>query len=189
MILLTFLVAGTITATINNHVFMGEMYCAPYIDAIETDPVRRRFYPHVVALHRCKGGTGAGSNLLCHPKNIDSLTVKVIVLDDNSPASVVMQNHTKCTRVCSGGPSECNQYQTWSQDTCQCQCYFPDKVDCGKNHIWDAKSCECRCSRGMQKCASGKFWDEKSCTCICDEFQSCSGYFDIDSCKCIHSVP
>ena len=173
---------------------LANVYCAPHVHYIETDPESSQYYPLMVRLHRCEGSHGKASPKFidCVPAKIETVQVPVHRVDDQTKEriNIPLLNHTQCRKECKMTRSACNQHESWDADRCQCVCNYPNdfqlQPECSTKHtfITSAGRCGCRCLVQRGTCPVNKVWDHTTCGCICAKLCPSDSVIDQDTCFC-----
>ena len=180
---------NVLPSMVNNSVTLDNVYCAPYVDYVKTDPHSNQYFPYMVELHRCKGSwkKWSLSFIDCAPTEdgIQIIDVHVSRVENrNIDLTIAMVNHTDCTKRCVKDGGVCTSYEKWNNEQCRCECKHEmnSNPPCSEGKIW--RGCDCVCPPGERHCGYSKVWSNDSCSCVCQE-RDCQGDFDEDTCQCL----
>ena len=84
-------------------------------------------YPFMISLDKCNGSCNTVDDLstkACVPSKTKDVNVKVSnMITNRNKAKTLVIKQISCDFKCNFNGTTCKSNQTWSNETCQCECY------------------------------------------------------------------
>ncbi|XP_004535321.1 uncharacterized protein LOC101448652 isoform X2 [Ceratitis capitata] len=152
--------------------------CMPENTVVPLTPLNPSLDPNVVYFPKCtrvkRCGGCCGSQLMsCQPTETETINFEVTKYKLGERAFggreiVVVEQHTKCKCDCRIKAKDCNSYQIYRPEKCNCECTNEDALQkclSQEHKYWDEAACRCVC-RDSQSCTTGTVFDESQCSCV-----------------------